>query len=183
VSLENVELVRGYYDAWNGGDVDAVVAALASDVEWHGHPRLPEPGPYRGRGQVERWMDQFREAWGELSAEPVELLDAGESVVALVHMKGRGRGSGVEVRGGVDVHVMTLGPDGVTFFRIYPGDVAADRARLDDRQMEVVVLRVTEGLEEPAIAARLGISESEVASILNRVFESFRDLPSSEPVP
>jgi DNA-directed RNA polymerase specialized sigma24 family protein len=63
------------------------------------------------------------------------------------------------------------------------GDVAADRARLDERQMEVVVLRVTEGLEERAIAARLGISESEVASILDRVFESFRDLPSSEPVP
>jgi ketosteroid isomerase-like protein len=182
VSRENVDLVRRTYAAWNSGDVDAVVAMLAPDVEWHGHPRLPEPGPYRGRDQVERWMGQFREAWGSLAAQPVELIDAGDSVIALVHMTGRGRGSGVEVRGGVDVHVMTLGPNGVIFFRIYPADVAAELAGLEDRQMEALGLLVTEGLGASAIGDRLGIPEPEVTSTLDRVFEGLRALPSGEPV-
>ena len=66
MSSSNVDLVRRHYEDWNSGDIDGVIAAFAPDVEWHGHPRLPEPGPYGGRDQVERWMDQFREAWGQL---------------------------------------------------------------------------------------------------------------------
>jgi ketosteroid isomerase-like protein len=179
VSGENVELVRRYYEAWNSGDVGAVVAALSPEVEWHGHPRLPEPGPYRGRDQVERWMGQFREAWGELSARPVELIDAGDSVVALVHMTGRGRGSGVDVSGGADVHVLTLGEDGLTFMRIYPGDVAADSAGLDGREMQALILRVQEGLDDSAISERLGVPVPEARSILERAFERLRALPAS----
>src|SRR5581483_146519 len=123
---------------------------------------------------------QFREAWGELSAEPVELLDAGDSVVALVHMTGRGRGSGVEVRGGVDIHVLTIGPDGVTFFRIYPADVAVGQAGLDERETEILVLRVQEGLESSAIADRLGASEPEVSATLERAFDRLRTLAPTE---
>jgi ketosteroid isomerase-like protein len=181
VSRENVELVRRYYEAWNSGDVGAVVAALSPEVEWHGHPRLPEPGPYRGRGQVERWMGQFREAWGELSAEPVELIDAGDSVVALVHMTGRGRGSGVDVRGGVDVHILTLGEDGLTFMRIYPGNEAASGAGLDGQQMQALILHVQEGLDDGGVAERLGVPAPEARSILERAFERLRALPASEP--
>jgi ketosteroid isomerase-like protein len=180
VSRENVELVRRHYEAWNRGDVDMVVAVFAPNIEWHGHPRLPEPGPYRGRDQVKRWMEQFREAWGELMAEPVELLDAGNSVVTLVHMTGRGRGSGVEVQGGVDVHVLTLGPDGVTFFAIYPADLAVSRAGLDQHDMEALVLRVQEGLDNAAIARRLGRSEAEVSSTLERAYGRLRTLAPTE---
>ncbi len=180
MSRENVELVRRHYEAWNRGDLDVVVSVFAPNIEWHGHPRLPEPGPYRGRDQVERWMKQFREAWGELSADPVELLDAGDSVVALVHMAGRGRGSGVEVQGGVDVHVLTMGRDGVTFFAIYPADVAASRAGLSEREMEALVLRVQERLDSAAIARRLGTSEAESWSTLESAFERLRGLAPSE---
>ncbi|HEY7150086.1 MAG TPA: nuclear transport factor 2 family protein [Solirubrobacterales bacterium] len=180
MSRENVELVRRHYEAWNRGDVGMVVAVFAPDVEWHGHPRLPEPGPYRGRDQVERWMEQFREAWEELSAEPVELLDAGDTVVALVHMTGRGRGSGVEVQGGVDVHVLTLGRDGVTFFAIYPADLAASRAGLDDDVMEAIALRVQERLDDGAIARRVGRSEDEVSSALEGAFERLRTFACDE---
>jgi ketosteroid isomerase-like protein len=176
VSSDNVELVRRYYDDWNRGDVDAVVSAFAPDVEWHGHPRLPEPGPYRTRADVERWMAQFREAWGELAAEPVELIDAEDRVVALVHMTGRGRGSGVEVQGGVDVHVMALGSQGVCAFRIYPGDIAAARAGLSDREFEILVLRVASELSRPEIAERLGSDERAVAATLDGAFEKLRGL-------
>lgn len=181
MSRDNVELVRRYYEDWNRGDTDAVIAAFAPDVEWHGHPRLPEPGPYTRRADVERWMAQFQEAWGELSAHPLELIDAGDSVVALVHMKGRGRGSGVEVEGGVDVHLMTFGGEDITFFRTYPGDVAAKRAGLTELEMEVLILRVADELTPPEIADRLGRDESSVRAILAGGFEKLRTLPAWEP--
>jgi ketosteroid isomerase-like protein len=181
VSEEIVELVRRYYEDWNRSDTKAVIAAFAPDVEWHGHPRLPEPGPYTGREELRRWMAQFQEAWGELSARPIELLDAGDSVVALIHMTGRGRGSGVEVQGGVDVHVMTFGVEGVTFFRIYPGDIAAERAGLTEREMEVLILRVSAELATPEIASRLRADEAEIASILDAAFEKLRGLAAKEP--
>ena len=151
MSGENVELLRRYYDSWNGGDVDSVVSALSDRVEWHAHPRLPEPGPYNDPAAVGRWMKQFREAWGELHAEPVELLEAGDGVVALVHMTGRGRGSGVAVAGGVDVHVVGFEDGKVRFFRILPGDDAAELAGLDEDERELLVLRVQEGMGEDEI--------------------------------
>ena len=179
---DNVELVRRYYEDWNRGDIDAVIDAFAPDVEWHGHPRLPEPGPYSERSDVERWMAQFREAWGELSARPIELIDAGEAVVALVHMTGRGRGSGVEVQGGVDVHAMAFGDEGISYFRIYPGDIAAARAGLTQLEMEVLILRVAAELPPPQIADRLGTDEPSVRAILAGAFEKLRRLPKRERV-
>lgn len=181
MSSETIELVRRYYENWNRGDLEAVTAALAPDVRWYGHPRLPEPGPYESRADVERWMAQFQEAWGELSAHPIELIDATDRVVALVHMTGRGRGSGVQVQGGVDVHVMRFGPEGVAEFRIYPGDVAAESAGLTEKEMEVMVLRVVSELGPTEIAGRLGSDESGIRSILDGAFEKLRRLPAREP--
>ena len=180
MSSSNVELVRRHYEDWNSGDIDGVIAAFAPDVEWHGHPRLPEPGPYAGRDQVERWMDQFREAWGQLEARPIEVLDAGDSVVALVHMTGRGRGSGVEVQGAVDVHVMTLEADGITYFQIFPGDMAAARAGLSELEMDTLVLRVASELAPAEISDRLDRDEIEVQEILAGAFEKLRRLPVKE---
>jgi ketosteroid isomerase-like protein len=180
VSSDNVELVRRHYEDWNRGDIAAVIGAFAPDVEWHGHPRLPEPGPYRGRADVERWMGQFREAWGQLEARPVELLDAGDSVIALVHMSGRGRGSGVEVEGGADVHVMTVGPAGVTYFQIHPGDIAADRAGLTELERDVLVLRVASELAPAEIADRTDRDADEVQEMLAAAYDKLRRLPERE---
>jgi ketosteroid isomerase-like protein len=174
VSTENVELLRRYYESWNAGDIGSVVSALSDDVEWHGHPRLPEPGPYNEPAAVGRWMEQFQEAWGELHAEPVELIDAGDGVVALVHMTGRGRGSGVTVRGGVDVHVVAFEDEKVRFFRILPGDDAAELAGLDEGEMDLLVLRVQEGMSEEEIAERQG---AEIAQALAGTYEKLSRLP------
>jgi ketosteroid isomerase-like protein len=176
VSEQNLERARRHYDAWNGGDTEAVVALFAEDVEWHGHPRLPEPGPYRSREAVKRWMDQFQEAWGELTATPVELLDSEQDVVALVHMTGRGRGSGVEVAGGVDVHLIRFGGDEVVFFEIVPWDMAAERAGLERGESDAVVLRVRDGLDDEGIAGELGIGGGEVTSRLHGAFHKLREL-------
>ena len=180
MSRENVERSRRYYEAWNAGDLPTVMGAMAPDVEWHGHPNLPEPGPYHDRDDVERWMRQFREAWGELSAKPVELLEAEDCVVALIHMTGRGRGSGVEVQGGADVHVARFRDADVVYFRIYPGDRAAELAGLDEAEMDLLVLRVAQGMNEDEIAERTDLDPNEVGETLDQIREKLRALPSGE---
>jgi ketosteroid isomerase-like protein len=182
VSQGNPELVRKHYAAWSRGDIESAAEVFAEDVEWHGHPRLPEPGPYRSRDEVKRWMAQFREAWGELEADPVELIEAGDSVVALVRMSGRGRDSGLEVRGGVDVHVMTFTEGTLSYFRIYPGDYLVEHPELSSEEMELLILRVQEGLELPEAAERLGIDQSEARARFDHVAEVLRRLPGSERV-
>jgi len=182
VSAENLELVRQHYAAWSSGDLAGATRLFADDVEWHGHPRLPEPGPYRSREEVERWMSQFQEAWGELEADPVLLVEDGDNVVALVHMSGRGRDSGVEVTGGVDVHIMTFRDDALSYFRIHPGDYLRDHSEVTDEEFDLLILRVQEGLDLPEAAERLGMEEPEARRMLDHVAELLKELARSEQV-
>jgi len=179
LSEENVDLVRQHYAAWSSGDIAGATRLFADDVEWHGHPRLPEPGPYRSREELERWMSQFQEAWGELEADPVELVDSGDSVIALVHMSGRGRDSGVEVKGGVDVHVMTFEDGALSYFRIHPGEYLRDHSEISDAEFELLILRVQEGVELPDAARQLGIEEAEARQMMDHIREVLRGLARS----
>ena len=41
--------------------------------------------------------ERFAESWGDVALEPVESIDAGEGVVVVTSMRGRGKGSGTPV--------------------------------------------------------------------------------------
>jgi ketosteroid isomerase-like protein len=135
---ENLELIRGGYTAWNRGDVDGVAAILDEDVEWHGHPRLPEPGPYFGRDAVRAWLDDLRGAWEEIEIHPFAFAESGDEVVALVQISGRGRGSGVEVQSGIDAHVWRIVGGRATRMRWLQGDKVAERLGLSPDEIRSV---------------------------------------------
>ena len=88
--------------------MEGVLAFLDAEIDWHGYTHIPESGALQGRGEVREWLERFLEAWEELEIELTELVDSGDQVVALVRFSGRGRGSGVQVEGGVDAHVWTV---------------------------------------------------------------------------
>jgi|SRR5215207_453134 len=58
MSQETVEVVRGSFEAWNAGDMDAWSSFLAPDVVWRPPPDSPEPGPFTGREAVLRQVQQ-----------------------------------------------------------------------------------------------------------------------------
>ena len=98
MSQENVEIVRVAYDAWNRGDMDAMLATLHPDVEtvttgvFPGLDRV-----YSGHDGFRKFWRDFRGAWESLSISVHELRDCGERVVVLFTFKALGR-DGLEVR-------------------------------------------------------------------------------------
>ena len=97
MSEENVEKVRGAFEAFNRGDLEAGVADLAPEFEYVTTGAIPgAAGVYRGPEGFRRFLESF---WGEFDdsrLEVRELIDAGDQVVAALKFRGRGKQSGVE---------------------------------------------------------------------------------------
>jgi ketosteroid isomerase-like protein len=91
-------LARRSIDAYNRGDVEALLEQLDEEIEVYTPPELPNAGTYRGHQGFLQWLDQWDEAWEEFRLE-IERIDfVGDRCgVVTVRQFGRGAGSGVEV--------------------------------------------------------------------------------------
>jgi ketosteroid isomerase-like protein len=94
-------------EAWNRSDVDAILALFDPECEVVFAPEVPEPGPFHGHAELRQWAEGFLAAWESHHSEVVEIVDAGDTVVAMLHLVGRGIGSGVEMEE-TDAHVFTI---------------------------------------------------------------------------
>ena len=92
MSRENVELVRRGTES-----ADAFWALLDQDVVWDmsAMPLLDLPGRVLGRDAVIEATRHYWGTWEDYRLEVKELINAGSSVVLVVHEQGYGRGSGV----------------------------------------------------------------------------------------
>jgi ketosteroid isomerase-like protein len=98
MSEENVKIVRSYFDAYNGGVLEATLDLLAPEFEFRPSGLFMDTeGVYRGR---EGWTDfwhTFHAAWESITVSVERTEDLGEQVLVLGTFHGRGRESGVEV--------------------------------------------------------------------------------------
>jgi ketosteroid isomerase-like protein len=131
--MSNLEIVQRSYDAFERGDLAAVLADLDPEIEWYQAQGLPHGGLYRGRDEVSRNVFEPLDAewWSEFSAVPDEFLDAGEQVVALGRYRGTAKGTGNRLDVPF-VHVWTLRDGRATRFRQFL-DTAGWVAALADR--------------------------------------------------
>ena len=90
---ENAEIVRAAIDAWNRGDWVGVVKDVAGDFELVPPSRSPLSKPLRGTDEVRAWAADQRETVGDLSIEIEELIESGESIVALIRLGIRPQGA------------------------------------------------------------------------------------------
>jgi len=98
MSEENVERVRQAYAAWNRGDLDAGLSMMHPDAEWRTSGLFPDSDPvYRGRPAIRHWFETVREPWERFSAELVDVIPQGDTVVAEVVFKAVGRESATNV--------------------------------------------------------------------------------------
>jgi ketosteroid isomerase-like protein len=97
---ENVELLRRGYAAFAEGDVDAVLELIDPDVEVEvrtGRPDVSEGEVYRGHEGFVRSFGEMMEVFDDFRIELEGLVEAGEQIIASVHVAGRGRASGITI--------------------------------------------------------------------------------------
>ena len=97
MSPDNVEIARRSTQAFNRGDIDAWLACFHVEIEWHGVPDEPDPGPHRGHDGILRMVARWTETFPDLRAEAEEFIDAGEFVVVPMCLRGHMPGSDAEV--------------------------------------------------------------------------------------
>ena len=95
MSQENVEIVQAAFAAWNTGDMDAVFALYHPELVYHPRADEPDPSPHVGRDAYERLTYGFLESFSEVTIEVLEVIDAGDHVIAstVLHVVLRGQGS------------------------------------------------------------------------------------------
>jgi ketosteroid isomerase-like protein len=127
VSETNVEVVRRLFERFGEGGIEAAVEGLHEDLVIEIPPELSaEPDVYRGHDGARRYFGGFAGTIEDLRYEALELVPAGEHVLAEVRLSGRGVSSGLDTELSVVV-LHTLADGKVVYIRPYP-DMEAARA-------------------------------------------------------
>jgi uncharacterized protein len=98
MSQENVDLVRRTIGAFNSGDWDASLEYMDEDIEWRAADAVPDQDSYFGRDGVRAFWTAWTDNFEGFRLEVEELIDAGDDVVVVTRIRGRGIASGAEVR-------------------------------------------------------------------------------------
>lgn len=94
MSAENVQIVTSIYQALERGDIPGMVAALDAEFVMHEPQSLPYGGTYRGPDGFLQALATIAEYFSNVKLTVTETLDAGDTVVALVHVQGQGASTG-----------------------------------------------------------------------------------------
>ena len=97
MSQENLEALKRANEAANRGDVEALLADLDSDVEWHPAMQALLGGGapvYRGHAGVLGMLRDFYDAFAEIRIELPEIRDLGDRLIAIGRLHARGKESG-----------------------------------------------------------------------------------------
>jgi ketosteroid isomerase-like protein len=82
VSRENVEIVRGLYEVWNGPNGrHAALAFIADEFEWVNPSYAVEPGTRHGHQGWSAVMDSLEGAFHVGNHKPMEFRDLGNRVL------------------------------------------------------------------------------------------------------
>ncbi|HEX5821258.1 MAG TPA: nuclear transport factor 2 family protein [Solirubrobacterales bacterium] len=90
-------LARAGMEAFNAGDTDRMLAALASDIEVYASPEMANAGTFHGHDGFVAWIAAWTDAWEAISAEVTDTTTVGDRhIVTAIHQEGRGR-EGIEL--------------------------------------------------------------------------------------
>jgi nicotinate-nucleotide pyrophosphorylase (carboxylating) len=99
-SQRNVEALRLVYEAWGRGDWTAGADVYGPRMTWGWSDDFPEihgtySDPEIARDRLRRWLSP----WQDWRVKAEEYVPIGDRVLVLTRYRGRGKGSGVEVKG------------------------------------------------------------------------------------
>jgi ketosteroid isomerase-like protein len=132
---ENADLLRRAVEAYNRRDIEALVAELDPEVEWH--PALPgllvgAATIYRGHEGIGEMFRDFYEVLDEIHFAYSEIHDLGDRVVAIGEIRVRGKASGAETRSPYANVADVRGGMGVRIRGYLDPEEALEAARLNE---------------------------------------------------
>jgi ketosteroid isomerase-like protein len=111
MAIDNVEIVRRGYKAFEQGGVEGILEFLDPAIEWHMSAAFTRATRvYRGHDGVREVFRFFNELIADLGADPHEFIDAGDRVIVPVRLHGRLRETGEPVA--YELVQVWLGRDG-----------------------------------------------------------------------
>ena len=117
----SVQTIRSIYQAFEKGDVPAVLAQMHQNIEWREAENFiyADRNPYIGpQAVLEGVFMRLGSDWEGFTVTPNEWLDAGDHVVVLGTYTGTHKGTGREVRAQF-AHVWSLTGSRVVRFQQY----------------------------------------------------------------
>jgi uncharacterized protein len=121
MSRENVQIVRGLYEAFGRGDVPSVLSQMDQGIEWNEAENFiyADRNPYLGpQAVLEGVFMRLGSEWEGFTVTPSEWLDAGDRVVVLGTYSGTHKVTGKQVRAQY-AHIWSLRDGRVVRFQQY----------------------------------------------------------------
>lgn len=96
--MSNVQLARDIYDAFNRGDIAAVLGVFDPDIEWReaeGNPYQPSGSPWVGGEAItQNLFIKIPADFDGFTVHPQVFHDAGDAVVVELRYSGTGKATG-----------------------------------------------------------------------------------------
>ena len=130
---DNVEKVRGAYEAFARGDLDAAMELAHDDFLWQGTTvdGLPGAGLHEGKDAIRAMLVSVADEWERFEIAADEYVDGGDTVVVLGHLEGHAKPTKKDVRVPI-AHVWKLREGKLARVTVL-GDTAILAAALDKR--------------------------------------------------
>jgi ketosteroid isomerase-like protein len=129
MSQENVDLICAIYDAFAAGDVPGVLSRMSPDIVWNEAENFPyaDGNPYVGpQAVLQGVFARIGAEWDGFEAAPDELLDAGDTVVALGRYRGIFKATGKRLDAQL-AHVWRVADGKAAAFQQYTDTLQAAR--------------------------------------------------------
>lgn len=97
MSRENVALIKAIYDAFAAGDVPGVLGRMSPEIVWNEAENFPyaDRNPYVGPEAVATGVFmRIGAEWDGFQVVPEEIIDAGDTVIALGRYRGTFKATG-----------------------------------------------------------------------------------------
>jgi ketosteroid isomerase-like protein len=115
--LQRSEVARAMYDAFNRGDMDAILELADPAIAVEDHAVI-DGTTYEGREGVVQFLAFQAEAFNAQSVELEELIETGEEIVAVIVLRGEGPMSRIPLEGRF-THVWEIAGGMVRRLRVY----------------------------------------------------------------
>jgi ketosteroid isomerase-like protein len=98
MSQENVELVRKLLDVYNERSFKENRELIDPDMVWDmTRLELPDASSYTGPLEFSDFVETWEQGFASEHMEAKEIVDAGNRVVVMIHHRGHGKLSGIDV--------------------------------------------------------------------------------------